>query len=59
METNSTYMLSRKKIIEIFNIGYHKGHNDTVEGYFIDIKNVDMQEVHSDIINDILDDLTA
>lgn len=49
--------LQLNKLIELFNIGYHKGHHDTVESCYIDIKNCDMNTYHSDIIKDILKDI--
>lgn len=46
--------LSIHQIVAIFNSGYHKGHNDTVEACYVDVKPCDMQDYHDDIINDIL-----
>lgn len=45
--TQLTYLLT-----EFYNEGYHAGHEDTVEGCYINILPVDMQTIHLDVVMD-------
>jgi hypothetical protein len=43
-----------KRMVRLYNQGYKAGHNDTVEGYYTDIFQVDMDTYHSDVVSEIL-----
>ena len=45
-----------QKFIFIYNLGYHAGHHDTVEGNYTDIFPCDMKQYHEDIVAEILDE---
>lgn len=42
--------------IKLFNLGYLKGHESTVEGYFIDIHRNDIGTYHNDDVAEIIED---
>ena len=42
--------------IRIFNFGYGKGHNDTVEGQYVDIHRSDLDLYHEDEVQELLED---
>jgi hypothetical protein len=42
----------------LYNSGYHAGHHDTVEGYYVDILDCDMETYHEDIVAEILEEYT-
>ncbi len=46
----------RKVAIKLYNLGYHSGHEDTVEGCYTHIYSCDMYEYHNDVVSDILKD---
>jgi hypothetical protein len=46
----------RKVLIKVYNLGYHSGHEHTVEGCYTHIYSCDMYEYHDDIVADILKD---
>ena len=41
----------------MYNHGYMNGHHHTVEGYFTDIHQCDMETYHEDVVSDIVEDL--
>jgi hypothetical protein len=43
-----------KVAVRLYNLGYHSGHEDTVEGCYTHIYEADMDEYHDDIVADIL-----
>ena len=43
-----------KVVVRLYNLGYHSGHEDTVEGCYTHIYEADMDEYHDDIVADIL-----
>ncbi|MCG9399657.1 hypothetical protein [Escherichia coli] len=44
--------------VRIFNSGYQRGHEATVEGYYVDIHQNDMTTYHEDIVAEILEEQT-
>ncbi len=40
------------ELTELYNVGYHAGHEDTVEGTYLDVLPVDMREIHGDIVGE-------
>ena len=43
--------------IRLYNCGYNAGHHDTVEGFFTTILDVDIATYHSDVVDEILDEI--
>ena len=43
-----------KVAVRLYNLGYHSGHEDTVEGCYTHIYEADMDEYHDDVVDDIL-----
>lgn len=54
---NNGELISLKLFIYLFNLGYNKGHDDTVESGAMYISGIDMDSYHADIIIDLLPDL--
>ncbi|WP_406671776.1 hypothetical protein [Raoultella terrigena] len=44
--------------VRIFNSGYQRGHEATVEGYYVDIHQNDMTTYHEDIVAEIAEEQT-
>ncbi|WP_343514943.1 hypothetical protein [Klebsiella quasipneumoniae] len=44
--------------VRIFNIGYLRGHESTVEGYYVDIHQDDITTYHEDIVAEISEEQT-
>ncbi|ELO4690820.1 hypothetical protein OGV59_20760 [Citrobacter sp. CK187] len=44
--------------VKLYNYGYLNGHHHTVEGYFTDIHRSDIDNYHSDIVEEIIDEET-
>ena len=42
--------------IKLFNLGYLRGHESTVEGYFVDIHWCDIDTYHDDVVAEIIED---
>lgn len=42
--------------VKLYNYGYLNGHHHTVEGYFTDIHRSDIDNYHSDIVEEIIDE---
>ena len=46
-----------KHTVHIYNAGYTQGHNDTVEGQYVDIVSSDMNSYHDDIVTNLIAEL--
>ena len=44
--------------VRVFNSGYQRGHEATVEGYFVDIHQNDITTYHEDIVSEIAEEQT-
>lgn len=44
--------------VRIFNIGYLRGHESTVEGYYVDIHQDDITTYHEDVVAEISEEQT-
>lgn len=44
--------------VRIFNSGYQRGHESTVEGYYVDIHQNDITTYHEDIVSEIAEEQT-
>ncbi len=47
----------RRIMIHLYNSGYHAGHNDTVEGQYIDICTQDMDTYHEEIVCELVEEI--
>ena len=45
--------------VHLYNLGYHAGHNDTVEACYMHIVAADMETYHSDVVAEIMAALAA
>ncbi|WP_262033991.1 hypothetical protein [Serratia liquefaciens] len=46
----------KSRSIKLFNLGYLRGHESTVEGYFVDIHRNDIDTYHDDVVAEIIED---
>lgn len=46
----------KSRSIKLFNLGYLRGHESTVEGYFVDIHWSDIDTYHDDVVAEIIED---
>lgn len=49
--------VSKELLINLYNLGYHSGHHDTVEACYTDIFPQDMKTFHADEVIEIIEDL--
>ena len=42
--------------IRLYNMGYHAGHEDTVEASYVDIVAADMDTYHGDVVAEIIEE---
>lgn len=43
-------------LVHMYNQGYNAGHHDTVESYFSPVLQVDIDEYHSDVVREIVNE---
>ncbi|EPK4544203.1 hypothetical protein M1I87_004442 [Serratia marcescens] len=46
----------KSRSIKLFNLGYLRGHESTVEGYFVDVHWCDIDTYHDDVVAEIIED---
>ncbi|HGM7254809.1 hypothetical protein [Serratia marcescens] len=46
----------KSRSIKLFNLGYLRGHESTVEGYFVDVHCNDIDTYHDDVVAEIIED---
>jgi hypothetical protein len=46
------------RLVHLYNLGYHAGHHDTVEGQYVDIRECDMDTYHADVVAEIVADIS-
>ncbi|HEP0388658.1 TPA: hypothetical protein ACGD8T_001031 [Serratia marcescens] len=46
----------KARSIKLFNLGYLRGHESTVEGYFVDVHWCDIDTYHDDVVAEIIED---
>lgn len=46
----------KSRSIKLFNLGYLRGHESTVEGYFVDVHRSDIDTYHDDVVAEIIED---
>ncbi|QNQ56153.1 hypothetical protein [Serratia liquefaciens] len=46
----------KSRSIKLFNLGYLRGHESTVEGYFVDVHWSDIDTYHDDVVAEIIED---
>ncbi|ELH4238907.1 MULTISPECIES: hypothetical protein [Serratia] len=46
----------KSRSIKLFNLGYLRGHESTVEGYFVDVHRNDIDTYHDDVVAEIIED---
>ena len=46
--------ITKEDLIRIYNNGYDHGHNDTVEGLFVDIAYKDMHDYHIEEVEKLI-----
>ena len=47
----------RPLFVRIYNAGYEAGHHETVEGGFVNVQDCDKETYHSDVVQELLDDM--
>lgn len=57
MDKKKKFTVDLDFLTHIYNCGYHAGHSDTVEGYFVDVGNNEMTEYHSEDVEILHDEL--
>ncbi|HAX9724046.1 TPA: hypothetical protein JS159_002065 [Serratia marcescens] len=46
----------KARSIKLFNLGYLRGHESTVDGYFVDVHWCDIDTYHDDVVAEIIED---
>lgn len=48
-----------KRLVHVYNSGYKAGHHDTVETFYVDIVEAEMDTYHEDIVTELVAELEA
>ncbi len=40
------------ELTDLYNAGYRAGHEDTVEGTYLDVQPIDMREIHGELVGE-------